>query len=1203
MRAGFSSDSVCFQLHGVSTVLRFPGSNPGARLDGEEEMAGKVNIFSGAQARTNLETYGRIRYRDLYPGIDLRYSGKGRRIKAEFLVAPGADPALIQLAYDGEVSIAADGSLMVRKQGAELREEAPVVLQDGHRIPGRYQLIEPHLAGFSLGAYDHSRALIIDPTITYSTYLGGTGMGSVNAVAVDASGDVYVAGYTEALNFPIVGAYQATNKGSVNAFVAKLSAAGTSLIYATYVGGNSDDRAWGIAVDSSGNAYVTGSTTSTNFPLVSSLHSTLGGGRDAFVFKLNSTGNTLTYSTLLGGSNEDWGYAIALDSSANAYIAGDTMSTDFPVSTGAAQTVQGGQTDAFVTKLTSTATVVFSTYLGGSGVEHAGGIAIDSTGNVYVAGGTLSTNFPTVIPIQAANAGGQDAFVTKIKSTGASLVYSTYLGGAGGTAGAPEQANGIAVDSSGNAYIAGVTPSTNFPVTSGALQAANNGGSDAFVAKIAAAGTSLAYSTYLGGTLFDQANGIAVDSSGDAYVAGYTASPNFVVNNAIQLALAGMYDAFVTELGPAGNTVMFSTYYGGAGSDEAIAIALDSSANIYLGGETGSANFPLTDAYQTVNNGGVIGWVARMGVTAPPPQLPTVGTVSPASGSGASVTFTATYSDPAGATALTNVALLVNSSASTSYGCYITYNVAANTFTLADDVPSSGSVTVLPNGGSGQNDQCTLNGTGSSATLSGTTLTMTISLVFSSNFVGNQNVYLWAQSATANTGWVSKGAWTVTAVPPAPSAVSVSPNSNTGASQTFQFVFADTQNPSNIVATAMLFAPSLSNLDNTCYIVYDAVHATVQLEYNALNGSSSKPVTSTSTLSNSQCSVGATSVTFSGLSLIFTASITFQGAFSGVQNIYMYAAEGSGTPNTGWVQNGTYTVAAGGIPVVNSAVPSSGTGPAERFSFTVSDAGGSSYITDVVVLFSTSSANDVNTCQILYDRIENVVALAYNNPASGTTEMQLGSSNVASNSQCSLKAATSQVVFGTTSVVLTLDIAFSSTFSGAVNTYVEAVEAAANTGWVQVGGWNVTGGAPTANSVTPASGAGSDLITYTFSASDSVNASNISNMAMLFTTGAPTNLANACYLVYNTAAATIGLYNNAGTVLSTKPVGSSASLENTQCAVGYSSESLTSGTTISVTVQLLFFTPGFDGAKTVYADAIEPASSSGWVELGTWTVQ
>ena len=1202
LRAAFRPDAVCFQIRGSQTLLRFAGANPDARIEGEQPSPGKVNVFRGAEAHTGINTFSAIRYRDLYPGIDLTYSGEGKRIKAEFTVAPGADPASIRLAYPNadRVSIGPGGELIVETGGAELREDAPVILQNERRIQGRYRLLDTHTAGFETGAYDRSQPLIIDPAISYSTYLGGSGMGSLTGIAVDSSDDVYVTGWTESLNFPIDGAYQSSNKGSVNTIVAKLSAAGSSLVYATYIGGAADDRAAAIAVDASGNAYITGSATSSNFPLVSSLRTSMGGSRDAFVVKLNSTGNTLVYSTLLGGSNSDWGYGIKVDSSGNAYVAGDTLSTDFPV-LGAFQSANAGNTDAFVTKLNSTPAIVFSSYLGGALNDHAAALAIDSSGNVYVAGGTFSTNFPTLTPIQAANAGSENAFVTKIKSTGAALSYSTYLGGSSGSAANPEVANAIAVDASGNAYIAGVTPSTNFPVTSGALQPANNGMADAFVAKINAAGSALAYSTYLGGSTFDQANGIAVDSSGDAYVAGYTSSVNFVTVNAVESAFGGMYDAFVSELNPAGNALTFSTYFGGSGSDEANAIALDANANMFIAGQTSSTNLPTASAYQNANNGGSIGFVARLGVTPPPAQLPSAVSVSPSSGNGNEVTLTAQFSDPGGAAALVNVALLINSSASTNYACYITYNQSANQFSLADDIASNGAMTVLPNGGSAQNDQCTLSGIGSSVTTSGNTLTMTVVVMFQANFAGNQNVYLWAQDANGNTGWVSKGTWSVTIPPPTPSVSSVSPNANTGASQTFQFVFSDTQNASNITAAAMLFAPSLSTFNNTCYIVYDAVHATLQLEYNAMNGASERSIASSTVLSNSQCSVGAATVTLSGLSMIFTVSVTFTGSFAGAQSIFGYAAEGSGTPNTGWVNVGTYTVAAGGYPVANSVVPSSGSGAGQRFSVTVSDAGGSGFIQDIAVLFSTNSSTQTNACLIVYDRIEGTLSLTYDNPANGATVMQFGSSQIATNSQCAVNAATSTVVFGTTQVVLTLSVAFNATWSGPVNTYVEAVEANANSGWATLGTWTVTGGAPTADSVTPSSGAGSNLISFTFSASDNMNINNIVNIGMLWTTGAPTTTANACYLLYNRTANTIGLYDNTGTALSTKPLGSSASLYNAQCAVGGASMSV-SGNSVLFTVQLLFYS-AFDGPKTVYEDAIEPSSSSGWVDRGTWTVQ
>ncbi len=1212
LRAGFRNNSVTFQTQGMHVQLQFAGASPNAHIEASDligdGVTGKANFMIGDDASrwsTGLATYRKITYRGLYAGIDMNYGGNTRRIKSEFIVAPGADANQIRLEYGDVdfVNIDAAGDLVVGSDAGELREAAPEIYQDSNagrvHVSGRYRRLDERTVGFEIGAYDPSKPLIIDPTISYSTYLGGTGMGSVTGVAVDTAGNLYVTGWTEALNFPIVGAVQVSSGGGVDAFVVKLNAAGTSIIYATYIGGNSDDRAAAIAVDAAGEAYVTGSTASSNFPKVSSLRSTLGGGRDAFVLKLNAVGNTMLFSTLLGGASNDWGTAIAVDASGNAYIAGDTLSTDFPISS-PAQAANGGLQDAFVTKLSSAGAMVFSTYLGGAGNEHAGGIAVGSGGVVYVAGGTFSTNFPVAGAIQAANGGGQDAFVTKFAANGASLVYSTYLGGGGGTVASPEQANGIAVDASGNAYITGVTNSSNFPVTGGSFQGVFRGVQDAFVTKINPAGNGFVYSTYLGGTSFDWANGIAVDGSGNAYVAGYTSSQDFPTVTGVQAAFNGKYDAFVSELNAAGNGLSFSTFFGGTDSDEANAIALDANGNIFAGGQTASFNLPLAAAIQPSNTGGSTGWVARLGVTAPPIQVPAVGTVSPASGTGNVVTFTATFTHPAGAAALTNVAILVNASASTSYGCFITYVPAQSQFTIANDVATSGSTPVIPGGGSAANSQCSLIGTGSSVSLSGTTLTMTISLTFANGFAGNKTVYLWAQDANVNTGWISKGTWAATNPPAQPSAVSVSPNGNTGATQTFQFVFADSQNPANLNATAIDFGSSSSTLTNSCFIVYDASRATVQLEYDNLTGANAKSITSAATISNSQCAIGASSATVSGLSIILTLTISFNSNFNGLRNIYMFASDTSGA-STGWVQNGTYTIATGGIPSADSVVPTSGSGPGQRFSISVSDAGGSSYINAIAVLISPTSST-LNACFILFDRVANTLSVSYDNPALGTTALHLGATGFASNSQCSLNSANSTVIFGTTSVALTLDMTFSSAFSGAKNIYVYGGEATSNTGWVQRGTWNVTGGVPGAVSVNPASGSGSGLTTYAFTVSDSSAASNISSVAAMFTNGAPSIVANACYVVFNVQTNSVGLFADNGTSVNTKPLGSSGNLLNSQCAVGFTGYSV-SGTTSTFTIQLLFFKPAFTGVKTVYLAANEPSVTSGWVSVGAWTVQ
>jgi len=1198
---------VIFEVQGQHQLsLHFRGANPNVEIAGEELMPGKASFFIGQDARdwqSGIATYHKIRYRQMYPGIDVTYGGSTNRVKSEFLIAPGADPSQIRLDYSGIdlLSIDRNGNLIITGNGIEMREDAPRIFQNdssGAEAPvgGRYRLLGPRTVTFELDSYDRSKALVIDPVVSYCTYLGGSSMSAVTGLAVDTSGDLYVTGWTESMDLQIAGAVQGSNQGGVDAFIAKFNAAGTGLVYATYIGGRGDDRGAAIAVDASGEAYVTGSTASTNFPLVSPIRSTLGGSKTAFALKLNAVGNALVYSTYLGGTNYDLGTAIAVDSSGNAYVGGDTQSTNFPTM-GAYQATSGGNTDAFVSKLTSAGALSFSTYLGGSGNEHVGGIAVDSSQNVYVAGGTFSTNFPVKGAIESTNGGGQDAFAAKLSTTGGGLVYSTYLGGSGGTMANPEQANAIAIDSSGNAYVTGVTNSANFPITAGSYQTAFGGVQDAFVTKISPSGAAMVYSTYLGGSDFDWGSGIAVDSSANAYVTGYTLSSNFPSLGGVQAGLDSMYDAFVSKFNPTGNALTFSTYYGGSGSDSANAIALDSNANMFVGGQTSSRDLTLVNPIQANNIGGSVGWVMRLGVTAPPAQLPSAVSVTPASGTGNTVTFAAQFSDPAGASALTSVSLLINTSASTSYACYVTYTPSTANFTLANDNPTTGSTTVIPGGGTGQNDQCSLNGASSSVSLSGNTLTMTLSFTFQPGFPGAKSVYMYASDANGNTGWVSRGAWTVTVPPPQPSANAVSPNASSGSSQTFTFTFSDTQNVLNLTGMAMMFSAS-GSATNSCYIVYDANHGTVALLWDSSLGSDSKAIGSSTLLQNSQCIIGAASSGATGLSNIVSLAITFKPAFSGLKNIYMYAAEASS--NTGWVLNGTYNVAVGGIPTADSVVPAAGSGPAQRFSFQMSDQGGSGYLTGMAVLIAPT-LNTTGACSMVYSRASNTVSLAYDNPLNGATPITPGSSTVASNSQCTLNGANTTVTIGVNSIVVTLDLSFNAAWFGAKNVYLYASEPAANSGWVTRGSWTVTGGAPTADSVTPSSGAGSSP-TFVFSSTDSANGNNITGMSMLVTSGTSSSTANACYLVYNRTNSTIGLYDNTGTVLNTKGIGSSAGLSNSQCAVGYTVMT-TSGNSVLFSINLVFFTPGFDGAKNIYLDAIEPNASSGWVSRGTWTVQ
>ena len=588
------------------------GGDPHAQAEELSELEGRVNYFVGndpAQWRQNIPTYGRVRYREVYRGIDLVYYGNQRRLEYDFNVAAGNDPGAIKLRFDGADNVAVDtnGDLLVGLGETTLRQPKPIVYQEvggeRRRVDGRYAVNANGEVGFAIGEYDTARPLVIDPTIVFSTYIGP---GNGQAIAVDSAGNVYVAGETLG-GFPTVNALQPTSGGSQEGFVAKINAAGTAFIYSTYLGGSDADNIAGIAVDAAGNVYLTGYTQSKNFPTANAIQAGLSDGQHAFVTKINAAGSALVYSTYLGGSASETGEGIAVDQVGNVYATGYTTSTNFPMANALKATCDGR--DAYVTKINATGSAfVYSTCLGGSGNDSGKGIQVDAAGNVYVTGATSSTNFPTVNPIQATNAGPasfpQDVFVSKINAAGTALVYSTYLGGSGF-----DDARGIAIDPSGNAYITGFTQSTNFP-TANAIQPAKgaiNGSTasrDAFVTKINAAGSALVYSTYLGGTTDQIGYAIAADASGNAYVAGETSSAHgFPLVNAFRCTISGPQDAFITKLNPAGSALLYSTYFGGSGYDGALAIAVDSSQNAYITGNSGSSDFPTVNPIQNLTGG------------------------------------------------------------------------------------------------------------------------------------------------------------------------------------------------------------------------------------------------------------------------------------------------------------------------------------------------------------------------------------------------------------------------------------------------------------------------------------------------------------------------------------------------------------------------------------------------------------------------
>ncbi|HEV3036861.1 MAG TPA: SBBP repeat-containing protein [Candidatus Angelobacter sp.] len=616
-----------------SVRLCLAGARPEPQLTAEDALPGRSNYFIGndpARWRKDIPQYSRVRYHDVYPGIDLVYYGNQGRLEYDFVVHPGADPKKIALRTEdsGRVQIDSNGDLLLAAGDHGVRWKKPTIYQTiaGQKklIAGRYVMRSGRL-GFRLGAYDPTRDLVIDPVLDYSTFLGQVGSGSARSIAVDRFGNAYVTGDTNNDTFPTKNPIQAqpTPGNFFAIFIAKLNPEGTALVYSTYLSGSQLDSGRGIAVNSQAEAYITGLTLSPDFPTKNAVqpvkNSTDPFAFSAFVTKLNASGNELVYSTYLGGSGSDDAEGIAVDREGNAYITGSASSTDFPVVNAFQNSLRGGQfdVDAFVTKLNpSGRKIIYSTYLGGTRGDSASAIAVDELGEAYVTGSTSSTDFPVQNAIQPQNAGGNsDVFVTKLNARGDGLIYSTYMGGAKN-----ETGNAIAVDERGAAYVTGSTTSADFP-TSQPIQSFNLGQPcappqplrhfacvDGFVFKIGPAGDRLDYSTFLGGTDTDSGSAIAVDESGNAYVTGGTQSADFPVRQPLQAFNLGhnpnacgspqisgpCEDVFVTKIDREGTTLVYSTFLGGSSRDFPGSVAVDRRGSAYVFGSTFSSDFVTT---------------------------------------------------------------------------------------------------------------------------------------------------------------------------------------------------------------------------------------------------------------------------------------------------------------------------------------------------------------------------------------------------------------------------------------------------------------------------------------------------------------------------------------------------------------------------------------------------------------------------------
>ncbi len=1086
--------------------MELVGARAGAVSTGLDLLPSKTHRYASRDPRnwrTGIPNYARVRYAGIYPGIDLIYRGAPGRLEYDFIVAPGADPGRIRLRFTGVdgLEITTAGDLVLKTAAGEVRHQRPRIYQERAAktigVPGRFVARGRDEVGFEVGAYDRNHALVIDPVLIYSTYLGGLHLDGAYGVAVDSAGNAYVAGVSASVNFPPPGSYRPSCR-EYDAYVAKLSSAGvlawtstTPNTGALLCGGKEDNLppVGGVAVDASGNVYVVGTTEAEDFVVTAgALQTTINRDlqikgpdgtrplRDAFVVKLNSSG-TMVYATYLGGNADDRGYEIAVDSSGNAYVTGMTGSTNFPV-VNAYQNASHHAGDAFVAKLNASGTaLLYSTYLGGAKYDAGYAIAVDSSGAAYVAGVTRSSDFPTVSALRGSFLAKdiQDAFVAKVSPSGSGLVYSTLLGGS-----LEDAAQAIAVDSSGNAYVAGWTRSTDFPTAAPLRAVFGGGGVDAFVTKLGSAGNSLVYSTYLGGSGDDTAFGIAVDSSGRAYVAGRTGSGDFPVVDGLSNPTSGLDEAFIAKLNASGGALLYSTKLGGSGEDCARAIAVDSSGdNAYVAGITYSTDFNLVNPQTMGTLGSSEGFAARIsacgyGIS---PQSASYS----ASGGTGSVAVTA--SQGCGWTALSGVPWVTVTGGSPGSGNgTVNYSVAANT----SGSSRTGTLTI-----GGQSFQITQAGTGCSYALSATSQSVgasggpgyTVNVITGSGcaWTAVSNVY-WvtitsgssgsgtgavvysvaANGGSARTGTLTIAGQTVQIIQGAgstnfpPTVDGVTGPTTTGGSSSGAFLsqYSDPNGYTDL--RYMYLKVSATGLDtDSCLVLYDRAYNSMWLRDNT-NSYYLGPVTpgASGTMENSQCSVsGAYSGQIGWTSTLWWSPwLNFKAAFAGAKNVYLRAQDWTGL-DTGWQQKLTWTVgeAEYQVPASVSVTPSTGAGTSQIFSFVYRDPDGYTDLTQAEAILN-SIMSGVGACYIRYNRSQNLLYLADDAGSFTGGGLAPGTVGTLQNSQCSLNTGGSSVSGSGTDLTVRPAVTFKTAFGGVKTVYLWARD-----GWGLESGWKSLG--------------------------------------------------------------------------------------------------------------------------------------------------
>jgi hypothetical protein len=648
--------------------MKFVDANPKPKIAPTGILAGTQNYLSGKQNVLNLPGYGKVNYNDLYDGVNLTFYSNQQSLEYDFIIAPNADVSAIRLKFTGaeSINIASNGDLVLKVGGEEVRHLKPNIYQETagvkKEVEGEYAINDKGEVGFRIGQYDKSKSLIIDPILSFSTFLGGDRNDGCAGLFIDSDGNLYVTGGTSSTNFPgTTTSPPPTVPFHYRVFITKFDAGG-QLLFSTYWG---DDDTLGsdIKVDGSG-IYVAGMTSAISYPTTPGAFQTIHHPNppgdhvyDLFITKLNLAGTSITYSTFLGGTDEDEAPSIAVDTSGNVFITGTTQSTNFPTTPGALSTSITDNSAAFVTKLNSTGSaLIYSTYLGGdlpqipfiSSADSGNDIFLDAQGNAIVAGSTDATNFPTTSgAYQTGFAGGGDGFVSKLNSNGTGLIYSTFIGGSN-----TDAVTDFDVDSNGDIYVTGFTASSNFPVTSGVVQSTFGGGiRDSFITKFNSSASALTYSTYLGGSSRDDGNSIKIDAAGNAFVLGTAESANFPTTaDAFQTSLKGAADVSLTKLNSTGSTLLYSTYFGGDQSEMPSVLEISKCGDVHFAGlitnGTGVNNFPVRQAFQSTDHTVVSGFQNIEGFITKFSFLNSAGTAPEAIGNGSLPVMVSEYKLP-----------------------------------------------------------------------------------------------------------------------------------------------------------------------------------------------------------------------------------------------------------------------------------------------------------------------------------------------------------------------------------------------------------------------------------------------------------------------------------------------------------------------------------------------------------------------------